>query len=236
MARTLNSTTLSAAVAVDDKRATLVSNSTVKVGQLLFIDKEALLVNGPGVVGTPLVAGDVAEVQRGYAGTAPQAHASGQKVWSGPGSDFSAKEPNGVADASAELVLPRIVLPAGKVFQVIDSKWVVQNDLPLDSRPEPGFAYGASGALTIAKGLHKLTKAGVGVMTLADPTADQEGIVMRIRSTTAQAHTVTSVSGFGGQGGAADVATFGGAIGDGFDIVAVNLLWHVIALRNVTLG
>lgn len=101
---------------------------------------------------------------------------------------------------------------------------------------EKSTDYSASGALTISDGLHKLTKAGVGVMTLANPTAAQEGTTMVIASTTANAHTVTLTGGFAGAGSGVDVATFGGAIGDNMQIIAVNLLWHVLSLHNVTLG
>lgn len=139
MARTLNSTTLSAAVAVDDHRVTLASNSTVKVGHLLFIDKEALLVNGPGAVGSTLASGDVAEVQRGYAGTQPAGHASGSKVWSGPGTDFSSTRPAGRGDTTVELVLPRVVLPYGEVYSIIDSDWVLNGgNMPTPSEGDYG--------------------------------------------------------------------------------------------------
>jgi len=96
--------------------------------------------------------------------------------------------------------------------------------------------HSANGAITIRHGTHKITKAGIAVMTLAAPAAGDEGIRMLITSQTANAHTVTAASGFNGDAAGADVATFGGAIGDCFEVVAINLLWHVISLHNVTLG
>lgn len=138
MARTLNSTTLSATVLVDDKRVTLASNTTVKVGHLLFVDKEAMLVNGPGAVGSALVSGDIAEVQRGI-GTKPSEHASGSKVWTGPGSDFSSIRPSGRGDTTKELVLPRIVLPEGEIYSIIDSDWVLNTgNMPTPSEGDFG--------------------------------------------------------------------------------------------------
>jgi hypothetical protein len=148
MARTLNSTTLSAAVPVDEKRVTLASNSTVKVGHLLFSGKEAMLVNGPGIPGSTLASGDVAEVQRGYAGTKPQAHASGAKVWTGPGSDFSSIKPTGLSTTAAELVLPRVVLPDGLIYNLIDGEWVLNQDDPVRSEGNYGTVTQATSITT----------------------------------------------------------------------------------------
>lgn len=100
----------------------------------------------------------------------------------------------------------------------------------------PVINYPASGALTIQGGYHFLTKAGVGVMTLAAATSVPDGTTMFIQSTTAQAHTVTYTAGFNAGSTSTDVATFGGAIGDGFEIVAKGGVWLVKYLRNVTLG
>jgi hypothetical protein len=96
-----------------------------------------------------------------------------------------------------------------------------------------------SGAIPIRHGVTVLTKAGVGVMTLVDPTSGiHDGVEMTIISSTAQAHTVSNAagSGFNAGGAATDVGTFGGAIGDGFQIVAYGGKWLVKVLRNVTLG
>ena len=102
---------------------------------------------------------------------------------------------------------------------------------------QPVTEYAANGALTIANGTHNITKsASAGVMTLAAPSAGEEGIRMLITTETAQAHTVTVTAGFNGAGSGADVATFGGAVGDCMEIIAINGKWNVISLRNVTLG
>lgn len=103
--------------------------------------------------------------------------------------------------------------------------------------PKVVTAYASDGALTIADGVAKLTKATAGAYTIADPTAAQEGTVMIITSQTAAAHTVTySTTGFNGAGTSGDVATFGGAIGDCLVIVAINAKWNVISAKNVTLA
>lgn len=96
------------------------------------------------------------------------------------------------------------------------------------------------GAIAIAPGVVKITKAGVANLTLADPAAGDEGVVMIITAATANAHTVDNgqggASGFNGGGAGSDVATFGGAIGDSMIICAIAQKWHAINLTNVTLG
>jgi hypothetical protein len=227
MATTLNSTTLSAALTKTAQSLTVASVSNIAVGDLLVIGRETMLVNA--IVGTRL------DVQRGYFG-APQAYSSGKKVWTGTASRFYASAPSGDAVAANELYLPHIVLPQGEFYDVVQGKWVKVQDEPADATAEAVFYYTAAGAITIARGTHRL-KAGSGAaMTLANPTADDEGKVMRLQAADAQAYTVTVTGGFAGGGAGVDVATFGGAIGDGMTVVAVNLLWHIVATKNITLG
>lgn len=100
--------------------------------------------------------------------------------------------------------------------------------------------YAASGAIAIPtrNTTIVLTKAGVGAMTLAAPTAlTHDGVTLTIISSTAQAHTLTNASpGFNGGGAASDVGTFGGAIGDNIVLVAHNAVWLVVSKTNVTLA
>ena len=102
----------------------------------------------------------------------------------------------------------------------------------------PVVAAAVDGAIAIAPGVVKITKAGIAALTLADPAAGDEGTVMIITAATAFAHTVSNAagSGFNSGGALSDVATFGGAIGDTMVIVAVALKWHAVSLRNVVLG
>ncbi len=101
--------------------------------------------------------------------------------------------------------------------------------------------YGANGAIALPNKdtTVMLTKATAATMTLADPTVPMNGIKMIITSQTAAAHTVSNSagSGFNGSGASADIATFGGGIGDSLAIVADNGKWNTyVAPRNVTLG
>lgn len=97
-------------------------------------------------------------------------------------------------------------------------------------------SYAASGAIDPLFQNNLLTKAGVGVMTLADPVPNQNGQIISIFSTTAQAHTVTYTGGFGDAGTGADVATYGGAKGDGLTAVAISSIWYLMSLRGVTVA
>ena len=99
--------------------------------------------------------------------------------------------------------------------------------------------YSTSGAMVIRAGLHLITKVGVAALTLADPTSGtHDGLVMRIQSTTASAHTVdnSAGSGFNAGGAASDVGTFSGVKGDGMEVTAYSGKWFANYLRNVTLG
>jgi hypothetical protein len=92
-------------------------------------------------------------------------------------------------------------------------------------------------SMIVATGLHIFANPiGVISRSLANPLSHEEGIVMHIRAQTAFAHQVSVTGGYAGAGAGADFAIFGGAIGDGLEIIAVNGLWHITALRNVTLS
>lgn len=98
-------------------------------------------------------------------------------------------------------------------------------------------SYSVNGAITVpvVDTTVYFTKAGVASMTPADPSADQQNTVV-FEALTAQANTVTNTTGFNSGGTASDVATFGGAIGDGFAIKAQSGKWNVLWTKNVTLG
>jgi hypothetical protein len=96
------------------------------------------------------------------------------------------------------------------------------------------------GAITVPPGntTFVITKAGVAVLTIADPVSGDNGKTLTFISSTAQAHTLSNAagSGFNAGGAGTDVGTWGGAIGDGMQITAWGTKWLVNYLRNVTLG
>jgi hypothetical protein len=101
---------------------------------------------------------------------------------------------------------------------------------------QPVTEYAANGAITVQGGIHLLTKAGVNAMTLAAPSAAQEGMRLVIIAGTANAHTLTYTTGFGAGGAGLDVGTFGGAVGDAIVLLAINETWYVESTRNVTIA
>lgn len=115
---------------------------------------------------------------------------------------------------------------------------------PSVATPDSFAAVTADGAITIgvANKTYFITKAGVAAMTIVDPTATtHDGVHLTFVATTANAHTLSNAagSGFFSSGGATkDVATFGGAIGDGISIIAYQGKWYIDprGATNITLG
>lgn len=109
----------------------------------------------------------------------------------------------------------------------------------------PVGAVAASGAITITayNKVFAITKSSAAAaMTIVDPTATtHDGVTLTFLSTTAQAHTLdnSAGSGFFSSGGSSkDIATFGGAIGDGVTIIAYQGKWYIDprGSTNITLG
>jgi hypothetical protein len=119
MAATLNSTTLAAAVLVTDDRIKLTSGSTVAVGQMAYVAKEAMLFLAlVSAADTTLWL-----VQRGYSGTPQLAHNSGATIKTGPQNYFGMFDPAGAADATKILALPLLNVLSGNAFDVNASAW-----------------------------------------------------------------------------------------------------------------
>ena len=91
---------------------------------------------------------------------------------------------------------------------------------------QPVQVASANGAILLLDGGHvPITKGSVCALTLAVPV--RNGVELTIYATTAHAHTVTVSGGIAGAGAAADVGTFGGAVGDGVTLISFNNLWYV---------
>jgi len=111
-------------------------------------------------------------------------------------------------------------------------------DLISDTAEAAEVTYAASGAIALPTQQFTdvmITKAGVAVMTLALPTAGvDDGKRMRITSTTAFAHTVTTPA--NGFNGATHIATFAAAAGNNVLLEAQGGTWLVIENTGVTLS
>lgn len=121
-------------------------------------------------------------------------------------------------------------------MSISDSFAPDRGDGAVNAPPRPYQELTDDGAITIAEGVVFLNKAGVIAATIANPPVGMDGARLLIVSLTAQAHTVTYTAGFGGGTTSRDVATFGGAINDGLEIVAKDGVWQIAWTRNVTLG
>lgn len=116
---------------------------------------------------------------------------------------------------------------------------LIANTLDVNgNKKEQVATYLAAGAISEKTGTVLIGSGSARAMTLARPlSGEDDGKILTISAISAQAHTVTNTTpGFNAAGASGDVATFGGAIGDTFQIVAANGVWNVISLRNVTLG
>jgi len=105
--------------------------------------------------------------------------------------------------------------------------------------PTPLQAVPASGALSVSSGSYLITKAGVAAMTLAAPTAGvQDGMVIKLTSGTANAHTLVATTLFynGASGVPYTTATFGAYAGAEIIIKSYNGFWYVVSTVNVTLS
>jgi len=93
--------------------------------------------------------------------------------------------------------------------------------------------YTADGAVAVTNGLHVISKTSAAAMTIAAPTAAQNGLVLTITAGTAYAHVITgnNLLHNGVTGGAKDKITLGAFLGASATLVAYNLLWHVVSLN-----
>lgn len=93
--------------------------------------------------------------------------------------------------------------------------------------------YVANGAIPVASGIAGLGSAGALSMTLATPTAAQDGTTITIVAETAHGHKVVTAA--NKINGADDTVTFA-AVGDTVTVVAVGQIWTVQSISGATLS
>lgn len=226
---TVNTTTLSAAVTKSQTQVTVASATNVAVGNILYVDREAMKVTA--------LSGTLATVRRGMEGTAPAAHVSGAVLYTAAPQYFYVTEVSGACTSTEETALPHVSVTSGNIYVCASGTWKVFNraGFSLSSLYGVGTTYTASGAITVEPGIVTLNAGSALAMTLVDPTVAQNGMVMIIRSATAQAHTVTYTAGFNGGTTARDVATYS-VIGSTLIIMAINGNWCVISAATVAIA
>lgn len=97
----------------------------------------------------------------------------------------------------------------------------------------PGILVSASGAVAPdISHRYLITKAGVAALTLAAPVRDN--IRLEIRSTTANAHTLTATGLLQSGAAGTDVATFAAFGGAGLKLASYNGKWMVMSSVGIT--
>lgn len=97
---------------------------------------------------------------------------------------------------------------------------------------------GANGAIAVPsrQTVFFITKAtALGSSTLANPTKDQNGLILTFTSTTAAAHVVTLVTSQDGTTGNSTTYTFAAFAGCSFAVIATNASWNVLYANGVTI-
>lgn len=91
--------------------------------------------------------------------------------------------------------------------------------------------YPADGAIAISNGLAVITKGSAAAMTLAAPTLDEDGTILKVISATAFAHFVTAENlliNDGTSGGAKDMIEFPAYVGGAITLAAYGGEWYVM--------
>lgn len=90
------------------------------------------------------------------------------------------------------------------------------------------------GAVPVASGLYAITKASAAALTLAAPTAAQNGLTINIVSRTAFAHVLTATGLLNTGSAAVNVATFAAFAGANLTLRADTLKWNVVSQVGIT--
>lgn len=246
----LTQTTLSAALAAPAQGSpatvvTLTSGTGVSAGVGIAIDNEYMVVQSATPQTTRW------NVTRGQSGTIASAHASGAAALISAANNFyfNSRQPVGPCTSTLTQAQPRVVVsvgisiydcPAVSTFAASAASTWDQVQLNGYGYSNPsrytGWTYATAGAIRIQNGVQQIGSSGALSMTLAAPAVYQNGVVMVLWASTAQAHVITYTAGFWGNTTSSDVATFGGAIGDFLVVEAVNGTWRVLSQKNVTIA
>jgi hypothetical protein len=203
----ITATTLAGAIGLSDTFVNLTSVTGVTSPNFqtgagityLRIDGEVMLVTSVPATGT------VVAVARGLLGTQAQAHVVNSQVQIGLPTDFS-----------------------GPTEVLASSITISQTELQLNWPAV--FLAGSADAIPAGVAQHYVVKtAGVNAMTLAAPTAAQEGNIITVFSDTTNAHTITATSLFANGTALKTTATFPAFRGAGVILRVCNGVYHVLS-------
>lgn len=204
----ITATTLSAAVGLTDTSVLLASITGVTSPSFqsgtgityLFIDQELFLVMNVGASASIPVL-----VKRGMGGTIQTTHVSGAQVQIGGPSDFT------------------------PFLEVVGTSLVTKQTEGALNWPAI-FLSGTADAIPAGvAGFYVIKTGSANAMTLAAPTAAQEGNVIQIWSDTLFAHTLTATSLLANGTALKTTATFPAFRGAGLTLRACNLVYHVMS-------
>jgi hypothetical protein len=163
-----------------------------------------LLIDQEWMVVTAVV-GTFVSVLRGQFGSPAQPHVVNSQVQIGLPSDF------------------------GPIAEYVGKSLTVTQIEAALNWPAIFLAGSADAIPSTVPGFYVVKTAGVDAMTLAAPTAAQEGNVIQVWSDTANAHTITATSLFANGTALKTTATFPAFRGAGLILRACNLVYHVLS-------
>jgi len=240
-------TTLCAPMTSTQAYACLTSTTNVVNQTGLYVDNELMLVQlaNNQVLAATNANVPVSRSNRSGRGS-PTAHANGAVAWLALTPGLSALPgitgfihgmqlaDVGPCTRAAQIYLPRIWVDLG-VKRDCNGVWVPYNEWGDPVQGAPFQTLSVNGAITVASGNYVITKAGVLADTLAAPTAGtQDGTLIRIMSTTANAHTLTATGLFQTGTASVNLATFAAQAGAGLVLMAYNGKWIVISSVGIT--
>ena len=251
---TVPSTTFCAAVTLRATSVCLTSTTNVVNQTGLYVDGEYMTVL-LGNNQTLAASNAYVPVSRGNrSGQPATAHANGAIVWlaltpsltNTPGDNGFQYSTNltdiGPCTPGQIAYLPHIwpdmaeMRTCGAINGGTTGQWVnftsLQNQTPSTT---PLQLLTTNAALPVVSGNYMITKAGVLADTLAAPTAgSQDGIVIQISSTTANAHTLTATGLLQTGTASVNVATFAAQAGAGLVLMSYNGKWIVVSSVGIT--
>ena len=114
---TLRSTTLAAALSETDTTVSVASATGIAADMVAYVDREAMKVRS--ISGTNLT------VTRGREGTQAVAHPNSAVIWVDKPEYFIERDLSGSCTSTDELVLPRVNVLNGNVWQCYSSRWAL---------------------------------------------------------------------------------------------------------------
>ena len=164
-----------------------------------------ILVENEFMQQTGAANGTVVPVRRGLDGTVQANHAAAAFACTGLGVDFPAPAPG---------------------------QCIVYGPYAPDGQMAGYFTYNTAGAIATTPGIHVINGSGVTAMTLAGPTAAQEGAILIVESKNLAANTITATPILLGAANAGGICTCA-ATGANLTLKACGGKWTVLASSGI---